>query len=142
MPEKFEKTPRSVLLSQALSEAAKKQPIKRERALELADENYEAAKDQHSRLQWLLFIAAALTVVAGALTIVLIVVGHPQTAAAITTGLGTFVGGASFAFVKAVERQAKEDKDEAFRLYERLDPPLRAVDEPDARDGDGDAKAA
>src|SRR4051812_2057644 len=104
MPEKFEKTPRSVLLSQALAEAAKKQPIKRERALELADENYEAAKDQHSRLQWLVFIAAALTVVAGALTIVLIVVGHPQTATAITTGLGTFVGGARFAFVKAAER--------------------------------------
>jgi hypothetical protein len=134
------KTPRSVVLSHALAEAAKKQPIRRERALELADENYEAAKDQHKRMQWLVFIAAALTVVAGVLTVGLIVAGQSQTAATVTTGLGTFVGGASFTFVKAAERQAKADKDEALALYERLDPPLRAVDGPDA--GDRDAKAA
>lgn len=139
MPKKPEKTPRSVLLSHALAEAAKKQPIKRERALELADENYEAAKNHHSRMQWLVFIAAALTVVAGVLTVVLIIVGNPQTAAAITTGVGTFVGGASIAFVKSAERQAKADKDEAFSLYERLDPPLRAVDDAHRRNGEAQA---
>ena len=134
MLQKSVKTPRSVVLSHALAEAAKKEPIRRERALELADENYEAAKDQHNRMQWLVFIAAALTVVAGVLTVGLIVAGQSHTAATVTTGLGTFIGGASFTFVKSAERQAKADKDEALALYERLDPPLRAVDDPDADD--------
>jgi hypothetical protein len=139
MSEKSKRSPRSVVLSHALAEASKKQPIKRERALELADENYEDAKDQHDRMQWLVFIAAALTVVAGVLTVGLIVAGRSQTAAAITTGLSTFVGGASFAFVKAAERQAKADKDEALALYERLDPPLRAVEDPKTHEDDAQA---